>query len=184
MSIQLTHAFDLTVIGPAAFASQPTPHSNLSAANGKAPLSLHQQHQEFYVRLTGSCTVCNGSLKSAEGTINIPVVAGADWMRIKGDHGDIDARVSCASPAGSEPQLQCDISYRGKIAFTETIGKVAKGEASSFEWGDVYYHTTPLIESRCEELAWVNKTVFVSVGKLGLAKDGYAKAEYRIYKIA
>lgn len=134
--------------------------------------------------LTGCCTVYSGSLKSADGTIDIPVVAGADWMRIKGDHGDIDARVSCASPAGSEPQLQCDISYRGKIAFTETVLKLAKGEASSFEWGDVYYRTTPLIESRCEEFAWVNKMVFVSVGKLSLTKGGNAKAEYRIYKIA
>lgn len=183
--IKLTHSFDLTVIGPPGFSSRPTSYSNLTAAHGKARLLLTALLSRFKSNmcLTEFCTVFEGSLKSADGSISIPVVAGSDWMRLQDGYGDINARVSCASPAGSAHQLQCDISYTGKIAFSETMTKLGKGEAHSFNWGDVYYHTTPLLESRCKELAWVNKTVFVSIGKLSLTENGNIQADYRIFKI-
>ncbi|KAM5383713.1 hypothetical protein ACJZ2D_001702 [Fusarium nematophilum] len=157
---KLTHSFDLTVIGPPGFASEASPHSDLSVAH-----------------------VYEGSLKSADGAIEIPLTAGSDWMRLHKDYADIDARVSCASLEGTETQLQCDVEYKGKIAFHGPMLQLWKGEKDSLDWCEGYYYTTPLLSSRCQELAWVNEAVFLGMGKIGVNEAGKVQVVYRIFKV-
>ncbi|KAF4448365.1 phosphoserine aminotransferase [Fusarium albosuccineum] len=157
---KMTHEFDLTVIGPPGFASEASPHSDLSVAH-----------------------VYEGSLKSSDGAIEIPLTAGSDWMRLHKSYADIDARVSCASLKGAEKQLQCDVEYKGKIAFHGPMLQLWKGEKDSLDWCEGYYYTTPLLSSRCQELAWVNEAVFVGMGKISVNDDGKVQVVYRIFKV-
>ncbi|KAL6410736.1 hypothetical protein AUP68_07168 [Ilyonectria robusta] len=157
---KLTHAFDLTIRGPPGFASESSPQSNLSVAH-----------------------VHTGSLKSADGTIDIPLSVGSDWMRLHQDYADIDARVSCASLPGTKPEIQCDIEYKGRIAFHGPMLQLWKGEKESLDWGEGYYYTTPLLASRSEELGWVNKTVFLGMGKIRVTESGSVEVVYRIFRV-
>ncbi|KAH7068615.1 hypothetical protein FB567DRAFT_585046 [Paraphoma chrysanthemicola] len=156
----LTHVFDLTASGPPGFTTEASPHSNRSVAH-----------------------VYKGSFKSADGKIDIPLTAGSDWMTLHKDYADIDARVSCASPPGAEHHLHIDLHYLGKIAFHGPVLDLFKGEKHSLDWGEGYYYTTPYLESRCEELAWVNKAVFVAMGAVGVRDDGDVQVSYRIFKV-
>ena len=104
-------------------------------------------------------------------------------MRLRKDYADIDARVSCASPPGAEHQLHIDVRYRGKIAFHGPMLQLWKGERSSLDWGEGYYYTSPILESRSEELAWVNKAIFVAMGNITVREDGDVQVIYRIFKV-
>ncbi len=48
---------------------------------------------------------------------------------------------------------------------------------------EVYYYTTPVLESRSPELAWVNEAVFVCMGRLSLDGEGQVLVTYRIFKV-
>ena len=123
---------------------------------------------------------------SADGSIQLELQAGSDWMTLHSGYVDIDARVSCASPSGGqglEPQLQCDIRYLGKCAFDGPMLDVWKGERNSIDFGEAYYYTQPLLESRSHQLAWVNRTVFLAMGKISVREDGDVEAVYRIFKV-
>lgn len=104
-------------------------------------------------------------------------------MRLHDDYADIDARVSCSTPLGVEPQLHCDIRYRGKIAYWGPMLDLWAGKTDSVEWGDGYYYTAPLLESRSEKLAWVNKAVFLAMGKCRVIEGGQIEGVYRIFKV-
>ncbi|KIW30213.1 uncharacterized protein PV07_05972 [Cladophialophora immunda] len=157
---KLTHVFDLTVIGPPGFASEGTQHSATSVAH-----------------------VYRGSLVSADGSINLELKAGSDWMTLHEGYAHMDARVSCASPAESQPQLQCDIRYLGVCAFDGPMLDLWKGKQESIDFGEAYYYTQPMLSSRSEALAWVNRTVFIAMGKLFVRSDGDVEAVYRMFKV-
>lgn len=182
----LTHAFDLTVIGPPGFAATASDHSNISVAHGTYSTWVPR-------RLMIGPTVSNqprfhlvyrGSLKSADAATYLDMRAGSDWMTLHPDYVDIDARVSCTSPRGAEPQLNVDIHYEGKIGFHGPVMAMFKGELNSTDFGDGYYYTAPILSSRNAELAWVNKTVFLAMGKLRVREeDGDVEVVYRIFKV-
>lgn len=177
----LTHAFDLTINGPPGFASEGSSFSNLSAAYGQFP--RHETRRRKPVADTLRL-VYEGSLKSADGTIEIPLLGGTDWMRLHETYADIDARVSCATkPGAAGPQLNCDVSYRGKITFHGPMKALWAGEKSSLDWHEGYYYTSPVLESRSEQLAWVNETVFLGMGKITLTEAGNLQVVYRIFKV-
>jgi hypothetical protein len=60
---------------------------------------------------------------------------------------------------------------------------VWEGRRASIEWGEGYYYTQPMMESRNDELAWVNHAVFLSMGKIKVREDGDIEVVYRIFKI-
>lgn len=104
-------------------------------------------------------------------------------MTLYSDYAHMDARVSCVSPSATKPQLQCDIRYLGICAFDGPMLEVWQGKRSSIEFGEAYYYTQPMLESRSPELAWVNKTVFLSMAKIGVRDDGDVEAVYRIFRV-
>ncbi|KIW24255.1 uncharacterized protein PV07_09983 [Cladophialophora immunda] len=157
---KLTHAFDLTIAGPAGIEAKATEHSARSVG-----------------------VVARGSLVSADGTIKLDVKTGADWMTLHSNYAHIDARVSCLSPAGQEPAINCEIEYKGIYSLEGAMLDVWAGKRASIDWGESYYYTAPLMESRNEELAWVNKAVFLSMGKIRVRDDGYIEVVYRIFKV-
>ncbi|KAF4950240.1 hypothetical protein FGADI_8328 [Fusarium gaditjirri] len=157
---ELTHVFDLTINGHPGFASKASPRSNLSAAY-----------------------VFGGHLRSPDGAIDIPLIAGTDWMRLHENCADIDARVSVATKPGTKPELNCDLNYREKIAFRVPIKEMFKGVKNTMDLGQGYYYTTLVLESRSKELAWVNESVFVASGKITLKDAGDIEVVYRIFKV-
>lgn len=52
-------------------------------------------------------------------------------MHLSENYTNLDARVSVANA-----ELNCDISYRGKLAFTEPIRELLKGVKKTVEWGE------------------------------------------------
>lgn len=104
-------------------------------------------------------------------------------MTLYKDYAHMDARVSCGTPAGQEPQLHCDIRYLGICAFDGPMLDVWRGARASLDFGEAYYYTQPMMESRNEQLAWVNRTVFLAMGKIHIRDDGDIEATYRIFKV-
>jgi hypothetical protein len=104
-------------------------------------------------------------------------------MTLHSAYAHIDARVSCTSPEGAEPQLQCDVRYLGKCAFDGPMRNLWAGKRNSINFGETYYYTQPLLESRNEELAWVNSTVFLAMGSVRLQDDGNIEVVYKIFKV-
>lgn len=72
-----------------------------------------------------------GHLRSPDGSTDIPLIGGTDWMHFSENYTNLDARVSVANA-----ELNCDISYRGKLAFTEPIRELLKGVKKTVEWGE------------------------------------------------
>lgn len=104
-------------------------------------------------------------------------------MTLYPEYAHMDARVSCSSASGVDKPISCDIRYLGKCAFDGPMLDVWKGKRDSIDFGEAYYYTQPMLESRCDELAWVNRTVFVAMGKISVRADGDIEAVYRIFKI-
>lgn len=63
------------------------------------------------------------------------------------------------------------------------MGDLWSGEKHSLDFGEAYYYTQPMLESRNEELAWVNKTDFLSMGKIRVREDGDVEVVYRIFRV-
>ena len=185
-SPKLTHAFDLNVSGPPGFEVTPTKHSALCCAHGQfliftPPLPpLDTLSAEWSL---SSGPVNKGTLTSADGSINLILANGSDWMTVHEHYATIDARISLVSPAGDARNLNLDVAYKGKIALTADVLAIFKQEKHELDFGEVYYYTTPVLESRSPELAWVNEAVFVCMGRLWLGDEGQVWVTYRIFKI-
>ncbi|KAH8808637.1 hypothetical protein F5884DRAFT_378414 [Xylogone sp. PMI_703] len=157
---KLTHAFDLNISGSAGFPTSASEHSSLCVAH-----------------------VDQGEIVSSDGSTTLQLVYGADWMTVYPTYATIDARVSLVSPAGSEKQLNLDIRYLGKIHFSTEVLGLFSGKRKSLDFGESYYYTAPQLESRSQELEWVNRTVFLSMGRLQYDEEGKVIATYRIFKV-
>jgi hypothetical protein len=133
--------------------------------------------------------VTEGTITDAE--TNKPllkVTQAADWMTTTSEAGgtlSIDARLSAVGfgdPQGLEENM--DIAYFGKFEVTEENARMMmgaeKGKAPDF--GDLYYYTQPKISSRSEKWAWVNKKVFLGMGKMS-QDGGQVRVTYRIFLV-
>lgn len=79
--------------------------------------------------------------------------------------------------------MQCDIRYLGRCAFEGPMLDIFVGKQDFLDFGEAYYYTQPLMSSRSEVLAWVNRAVFLGMGKLKVRSDGDIEAVYRIFKV-
>jgi len=150
------HVFDITMPAPEPFKHKPTEHSGLIVAN-----------------------VTGGILRPADGGPELTVTGGSDWMNVRPDGAQIDARVSAEGPDGN-----LDLMYKGYISMgPEMQGLLAGAPGKEVGFGEGYYYTLPIISSRSEKYAWVNKSVFVAMGKLGLNADKSLQVSYKIFKI-
>lgn len=86
---------------------------------------------------------------------------GGDWALVDGDALRLDARITIKT----DDEALIYLSYRGVITpiDAETI---AKSMAGTLEPGELYYRTTPIMETGDERYAWLNTTVAVAVGRI------------------
>ena len=113
----------------------------------------------------------------------LEVAHGIDWMTVYPSYATIDGRVSLVSAAGSEMELNLEVRYLGKIHFSSQVTDLFSGKQKALDFGESYYYTAPLLESRSSELAWVNNTVFLSMGRLSYNDKGTVQATYRLFKV-
>jgi hypothetical protein len=135
----------------------------------------------FYHSRLISTIVARGFLKTADGKTELKVTCGSDWMTCGPDSLTIDARVSTESPDGTN----IDLKYLGELALGPEVKALFSGQSKETEFGQGYYYTTPKLSSRSEKFAWVNKAVFVGMGKMRLkSSEASIEAVYRIFKVA
>ncbi len=104
------------------------------------------------------------------------VGAGADWLLRSADgFGRVDARYTVRSADGALIYVQ----HSGVVERTPEIRAVAGGADMDTEFGDQYWFTSVRMETGDERYAWVNRTLFISEGRL---VRGPA-VEHRVYRL-
>ena len=87
---------------------------------------------------------------------------GADWVLVGPDGwGRLDVRLTIHTHDGAHIYVQ----YAGVIEYTAAARAANAGERSS-EYHEHYFRTAPRLETGDERYAWVNRTLFVSEGRL------------------
>ena len=101
--------------------------------------------------------------------------SGADWLLVRPDGwGNIDVRMQLRTDDGAVIY----VSYTGLLHITDAVGR-ALGSDESTDYADQYWRTTPRLETGDPRYAWVNNTLFVAEGRVGVGRA----VEYRVYRI-
>jgi hypothetical protein len=104
------------------------------------------------------------------------VGAGADWLLVGPDgFGRLDVRGTIETVDGAHIYMQ----YFGLMELTPPMLAILGGGGEPTEFGDQYFVTNPRLETGDERYAWVNRTMFVAVGRL--LPD--PRVEYRVYRV-
>lgn len=117
----------------------------------------------------------------AEVTVAGPEISGkgiypaGDWITIRDDGSwKLDVRFSFELDDGSKALVQ----YNGLVAMTPE--QFAAGqEAGGIDVSQVYFYSTPYIETNSEKYAWLNKHVFVAK----IVHFGGGKVIYDVFKL-
>jgi hypothetical protein len=98
----------------------------------------------------------------------------ADWLAIGGDgYGHLDVRATFETDDGAYIYVQ----YTGHVEMTEAVQKAIAGEGRT-DYGDVYFFTTPRMQTGDPRYAWVNNIICVGRGRL---RDGCV--EYEVFEV-
>lgn len=120
----------------------------------------------------GIYTITGGHFEGP--TLKGKVLDGADWAIVRQDGTiDLDVRATLQTDDG-------DIIYMHYDGFLTAPPDVmaALGEGGAVTGDQYYMRTTPRFEVSTERLAWLNKSVFVGVGRITATGVGY-----RVYTI-
>ena len=99
--------------------------------------------------------------------------SGADWIQFGADGiGRLDVRATLATDDGANIYMQ----YYGIGDFAAAADTLQRGE--SFDYGDIYFVTSPRFETGDERYTWLNRLVCVAEGRAGA---GWV--EYRVYGV-
>lgn len=79
--------------------------------------------------------------------------------------------------------MDCEIQYLGRIWLDKPVQELYSGQRDAIEFGQTYYYTQPLLTSSSDALRWVNRTVFIAMGKSRDRGDGNWEVVYRIFKV-
>jgi len=103
------------------------------------------------------------------------LTGGGDWLLIGPDgYARLDVRAQLLTDDGASLYVQ----YNGLIQMNQKFADaLAKG--ASTDYGDQYFRTTPRFETGDPRYAWLNQSVFVAEGRLGLGR-----VEYKVYRVA
>jgi hypothetical protein len=103
------------------------------------------------------------------------VPGGGDWLLVGPDGlARLDVRAAFRTDDGALVYAQ----YTGVLELNDDVTN-ALATAGSTAMDDQYFRTTPRFETGDERYAWMQQSVFVSVGRL---VDGCV--EYRVYRVA
>ena len=104
------------------------------------------------------------------------VGAGADWLIVGSDGlGRLDVRATFKTDDGAFLYTQ----YTGLIEVTEDVQAILGGADISTEFGAQYFFTNPRIETGDERYQWVNKTMFISQGRVVAGPA----VEYKVFRV-
>jgi hypothetical protein len=94
---------------------------------------------------------------------------GGDWLLLRPDGaGELDVRSTMLTDDGHIIYIY----YRGILAGPpEVAARILRGEAP--DPSEYYFRTAPFFETGSEKYGWLNRTVAVGVGKIGLNWVGY-----------
>lgn len=117
----------------------------------------------------------------AEVTVIGPEISGrgispaGDWITIRDDGSwKLDVRFSLELDDGTQALVQ----YNGLVAMTPE--QFAAGqEAGGIDVSEVYFYSTPYIETNSEKYAWLNNHVFVAK----IVHFGGGKVIYDVFKL-
>ncbi len=86
---------------------------------------------------------------------------GGDWVLVRKDGvSQLDVRITLRSDDG----CMIFVNYRGLVDIPPDIrSRIAKGEDVPAD--RYYFRITPVFETGCQRLAWLNKTIAIGVGK-------------------
>ena len=102
--------------------------------------------------------------------------AGADWIvRSPDGFGQVDARYTVRTPDGASIYVR----HAGVVERTPEIRATAAGGDRDTEFGDQYWFTSVRMETGDDRYSWVNRTIFVSEGRLLRGPI----VEHRIYRL-
>lgn len=100
---------------------------------------------------------------------------GGDWLLVGPDGlARLDVRAGFRTDDGALVYAQ----YTGLLELNETVAG-ALASAGSTEVDDQYFRSTPRFETGDERYAWMQESVWLSVGRL---VDG--RVEYQVYRVA
>lgn len=124
------------------------------------------------MRMVGPVTGGTFEGERLRGTV---VGSGADWLLVRPDGwGNIDVRLQLRTEDGAVIY----VSYRGLLQITDAVGRALAGDEGT-DYADQYWRTTPRLETGDPRYGWVNNTLFVAEGRVGVGRA----VEYRIYRI-
>lgn len=119
--------------------------------------------------------VAAGELKGPRVSAKV-VSAGGDWVLVGSDGwGYMDVRTQFETDDGALIYAQ----YHGIVEMNEAVTQAFLTGAET-SYNDHYFRVTPRLETGDQDLAWVNRTVFVGEGRF--VSPGPA-LEYRIYRV-
>lgn len=86
---------------------------------------------------------------------------GGDWVLVRKDGvSQLDVRITLRSDDG----CMIFVNYRGLVDIPSDIrARIAKGEDVPAD--RYYFRITPVFETGCQKLAWINRLIAVGVGK-------------------
>jgi hypothetical protein len=104
------------------------------------------------------------------------VGAGADWVLRGADgFGHVDARYTIRTSDGALIYVQ----HAGVVERTPEIRAVVGGADRDTGFGDQYWFTCARLETGHDRYAWVNRTIFISQGRLLRGPV----VEHRVYRL-
>ena len=105
------------------------------------------------------------------------VGASGDWILFGPDgYARLDVRFTLRTGDGANAYVQ----YLGILEVTPAVQQILGGGNTPTEYGDQYFFTSPRVETGDERYAWMNRTLFVSQGRV---IPGPAVV-YRMYRVA
>jgi len=144
---------------------------NLAPATlvGKVPSG-----NRVFVAVTGGSLVGSG--------INAKVLHGGDWILLGDDgYGKLDVRLHYETDDGAIFHA----AYSGHIQVTPEGTAVLNQlpEAKSTKFTDQYFMAPVSLETASPKYAWINRTTFVTKGRLQVDPDNTYHVVYQVYKL-
>jgi hypothetical protein len=104
------------------------------------------------------------------------VGAGGDWILLGADgYARLDVRFTLETEDGAHAYVQ----YLGLLELTPAVQDILGGGSTPTDYGDQYFFTSPRVETGDERYSWLNRTMFVSQGRV-LAGPA---VEYRMCRV-